>query len=119
MGLLVCGRAWWLCRQFERERSQIVTPYIRRTSTLRVWRLLGYTIVGLISIAIFFAYPLTRRSLYHFYPLLLQLSSLFTLLLLLAAPITDTLIGYWTLKFLLHDPLPKGEPRKPVRRKSK
>lgn len=107
-GFLISSRAWLLARAYARTRRVpgALTPYIQRQASMRMARLLIFTIVGAASIATYFRYPYLRQH-PPALPWLLQVSSLFTLLALLAAPITDGVMGYWTLRFLLDDPLPR------------
>lgn len=81
-----------------------MTRYIEKTSLVRLMRLVGFSIVGVTSIAIYFAYPSLHQQAFPA-PVLLQCLQLFTLLSLLTAPVIDVMVGYWTLRFLLDDPL--------------
>lgn len=101
-GALVSGRVWWLARHFQNHRKGpgLLTRFEMRIATLRALRCLGYVIVGTASIATSFAFPSGPRP---ELPTLVEISSLFTLIILLAVPITDAIAGYWTLRFLLDE----------------
>lgn len=107
-GFLISARAWLLARAYRRARTipGPLVPYVERTALMRMMRLLGFTAVGLIFISTWFVYPQTRPHYFATLPLLLLVSSFSTLAILLAAPITDAVMAYWTLKFLLDDPIP-------------
>lgn len=101
-GSLISTRAWWLVRLYARSKKApgLLAPFISKQATLRVMRCLGYTIVGATSIATSYVYPSAPRP---ELPFLIELSSLFTLVILLAVPITDAVAGYWTLRFMLDE----------------
>lgn len=105
VALQVTVRGWWISRRFEHARRRnTTTAYVIYTSYIRLARSIAYSIVGVASIAVYFAFPWIHESYaYANQPAILVIVNVFTLAVLLGAPISEILVGTRTLRYLLTD----------------
>lgn len=101
--LIMASLTWLNYKKYEAEfGGNPVSRYVRRTSIVRFARSVSLSVVGLISIATWFAYP-RPDVVYETMPGLLQLANFVTLGVLLAIPMQDIQTNYLTWKFVTED----------------